>query len=362
MAERSLPPGSTIGILGGGQLGRMLSAAAADLGLKSHIYCPDADAPAFDVSAGATIAPYEDADALTAFARSVDIVTFEFENIPAAALGRIATIRPVLPSERSLGVSQDRLSEKTFLNGLSLPVAPFARIDSLPDLTKAAQEIAPPAMLKTRRHGYDGKGQVKIEAETDLAEAFAAIGAAPAVLEAFVPFTSEISVLAVRGGGGEIRTYDPVENVHERQMLSESRVPADIPGFIAKSANEIACAIISELGHVGTLAVEMFYCADDSRTPLGINEIAPRVHNSGHWTLDACLVSQFENHIRAVAGWPLGSTRRHSDCVMVNLTGTDAGRWRELAADDGIALHLYGKKEPRQRRKMGHYTRLSEKT
>lgn len=361
MVEQLLPPGSTIGILGGGQLGRMLSAAAGRLGLKTHIFCPDTDAPAFDLSAHATLAPYEDVAAIAEFANSVDVVTFEFENIPEATLQEIKTVRRVLPSERSLTISQDRLSEKTYLHRLSLPVAPFARIDSLQDLQQAATGIGRPAILKTRRLGYDGKGQVKIGNATDLSQAFDAIGGMPAILEAFVPFTSEISVLAVRGMEGEIRTYDPVENIHENQMLAESRVPAAIPAAIADAAIDIARKIASELEHVGVLAVEMFYCADDAETPLKINEIAPRVHNSGHWTLDACLVSQFENHIRAVAGWPLGPTSRHSGCVMINLTGDDAHRWRELAADDSIALHLYGKKAPRQRRKMGHYTRLSEK-
>ena len=362
MAEWPLPPSSTIGILGGGQLGRMLAAAASRLGLKVHIFCPEANAPAFDVAARATIASYSDLSAISEFAEAVDVVTFEFENIPAAALQHIENIRRVLPSARSLAVSQDRLSEKKLFDHLSLPVAPFAEVASIETLELAVANIGRPAILKTRRLGYDGKGQVKIEDATDLAHAFAAIGSATAVLEAFVPFTSEISILTVRSADGENRAYDPVENAHENQMLAESRVPARIPVSIAESATEIARKIVTELDHVGMLAVEMFYCMDDTENPLLINEIAPRVHNSGHWTLDACLVSQFENHIRAVAGWPLGSVRRHCDCVMVNLTGEDANRWPQLAADDSMALHLYGKEEPRKRRKMGHFTRLSRKT
>ncbi len=359
MPDAPLPPGSTIGVLGGGQLGRMLATAAAQLGLKCHIYSDVPGVPAFDVAAAHTVAPYDDETALLAFARSVDVATIEFENVPAAALAAVARVTPVFPPVRAVEISQDRLSEKEFLKARSIGVAPFARVESEPDLAAALEAVGTPSLLKTRRLGYDGKGQVHVGPGTDLAVAWERLAGVPALLEAFVDFAFEVSVLAVAGRSGETAFYDASRNRHENQILAEARVPAGLPPEIAAAAREIAARIVRDLDYVGVLGVEMFYCGAAAAAPLLVNEIAPRVHNSGHWTLDACLVSQFENHIRAVAGWPLGATARHSDAVMTNLIGPDADGWRALAGEAGTAVHLYGKREARPGRKMGHVTRLT---
>jgi len=355
---KALPPGSTIGILGSGQLGRMLAVAAAQLGFKVHIY-GDTSGPAFDVAAASTVGPYEDLGLITEFAEKVDVVTYEFENVPLGAAAAAAAIRPVRPGPRALEVAQDRLIEKRFLSDLGLPVAPFANVDSLDDLVAGLETIGAPAILKTSRFGYDGKGQVRITTAEEPGWALDAIGHAPAVLEGFVDFECEISILCVRGLGGEIAYYDVPLNRHKNGILDTSSVPAPVPADIRKKACELAGRVAEALGYVGLLAVEMFYLGADKPEPLVINEMAPRVHNSGHWTLDACAVSQFENHIRAVAGWPLGSVDRHSDAVMANLIGSDVENWEALAAEPGACVHLYGKNEPRPGRKMGHVTRLS---
>ena len=361
MPDAPLPPGSTIGILGGGQLGRMLAMEAARLGLRTHIYCDEANAPAFDVAAQSTIGSYADRDALARFAGVVEVVTCEFENVPAETLEVAARVAPVFPSAKSLAVAQDRLTEKDFIRALDIAVVPYAALTSLADLRAAMRTVTLPALLKTRRFGYDGKGQVLIGNEAEAESAWAAIGRVPAVLEGLVRFEREVSVIVVRGQGGTFKFYDPVENVHENGILAVSRVPARISQSSGFAARSIAGKIAEALGHVGVLAVEMFERGGD-QPDLVVNEIAPRVHNSGHWTLDACVVSQFENHVRAICRWPLGETARHSDAIMTNLIGADVKKWRELAKEDDAAVHIYGKAEARAGRKMGHVTRLFSKS
>ena len=361
MPERPLPPGSTIGILGGGQLGRMLAVAAARLGLKTHIYSDEADAPAFDVAHARTVGSYADEDALARFAASCAVVTCEFENVPAETLQAAARAVPVFPGANSFAVAQDRLVEKDFITGLGVSVAPYVRVDSLEDLRAALPRVRVPALLKTRRFGYDGKGQVLIRGEDENSAALEAIGHAPALVEGIVPFEREISVIVVRGRDGAMRFYDVVENIHQDGILAISRAPARIAQASAVEARTIAGKLAEALGHVGVLCVEMFERGGE-KPELIVNEFAPRVHNSGHWTLDACLVSQFESHIRAICGWPLGETSRHSDAVMTNLIGSDVDQWRELAAEPDTAVHLYGKAEATPGRKMGHVTRLYPKS
>lgn len=363
MAERDpslpLPPGSTIGILGCGQLGRMLALAAARLGLKTHVYC-DTTGPAFDVATATTQAAFDEAEALDRFARSVDVVTYEFENVSVETARILERSVPVRPSSLALEVAQDRLVEKAFIAGLSIPVAPFAAVDTPDELAPALERLGGPAILKARRLGYDGKGQARVEAGSDVAVAWAAVDGAPSVLERRVAFACELSALIVRGLDGAAACYDCPVNVHDNGILRRSVVPSGLPEDDLARARDIAGRIAGALDYVGVLAVEMFHLGPAVPAPerLMVNEIAPRVHNSGHWTLDACAVSQFENHIRAVAGWPLGSTQRHSDAEMVNLIGAEADAWPELAAEPGTCLHLYGKYHARPGRKMGHLTRL----
>jgi 5-(carboxyamino)imidazole ribonucleotide synthase len=358
-----LPPGSTIGILGSGQLGRMLAMAGARIGLKSHIYCEESG-PAFDVAAHTTTGSFADKAALADFAAAVDTVTYEFENVPLAAVRHLTGLVPVRPGAKALEVAQDRLAEKTFIAGLGIPVAPFRQIDGPADLTAALKRFAAPAILKTRRLGYDGKGQASLVPGADAAAAWDAVGRQPAVLEKRIDFKLELSCLVVRDAGGTLAFYDCPTNTHEAGILRRSVVPSGLPAEDLPRAREIAGTIAAALDYVGVLAVEMFYAG--ARVPLPerliVNEIAPRVHNSGHWTIEACAVSQFENHMRAVAGWPLGSTERDSDAEMVNLIGEDALAWRELAAEPGASVHLYGKREAREGRKMGHVTRLSARS
>jgi len=355
-----LPPGSTIGILGGGQLGRMLALAAARLGFKCHVY-NDVPGPACDVAAAATLGGFDDLQKLEAFAGAVDVVTYEFENVPVAAAAAVEGIVPVRPGLKALQVSQDRLAEKRFVSGLGLPVAPFASIEDAQDLEAAFRTVTFPAILKTRRMGYDGKGQTRVANAAELAAKLAEIASPPATLEAVVDFTCEVSVVLVRGLDGMTRFYDIPVNRHEGGILRTSTVPCALPGAHQERARDIAQALAAALDYVGVLAVEMFYTSDADR-PLIVNEFAPRVHNSGHWTIDACAVSQFENHVRAVAGWPLGPTERHSDAVMQNLIGADVEDWARLAAEPGACLHLYGKGEARPGRKMGHATWLAPRT
>ena len=354
-----LPPGSTIGVLGSGQLGRMLALAAARLGLKTHVYCEDSG-PAFDVASRTTKAPFADTAALSAFAGQVDTVTYEFENVPLDTAGHLATLLPVRPGAKALEVAQDRLAEKTFMTGLGIPVAPFRAVDSAGAARTALGEIGAEAILKTRRFGYDGKGQVSLALGDDAARAWTEIGARPAILEQRLSFAAELSALIVRAVDGGLAFYDCPINVHKHGILDRSIVPSGLPSADLARAREIGAAIAQALDYVGVLAVEMFYLGPDApaSTRLIVNEIAPRVHNSGHWTIDACGVSQFENHIRAIASWPLGSTERHSGAEMTNLIGRAALDWQALAGEPGLCLHLYGKRVARDGRKMGHMTRL----
>jgi len=348
-----LAPGATIGILGGGQLGRMLSMAAARLGFRCHIYEPGAEPPAGHVAHRVTTAPYDALDALAAFAASVDVVTYEFENIPTAALDAIEAAVPIRPGRRALAVSQDRLIEKAFLSDLGLGTAPFAAVDDEIDLAEALEEIGLPAILKTRRFGYDGKGQVGIDDAANAPAALAAMAGAPALLEGFVAFTSEVSVIAARGLSGEVACFDPGQNVHRDGILRTTTVPAPLSAALKADAVLLAGRILNALDYVGVMGVELFVTDQG----LLVNEIAPRVHNSGHWTQDGCMIDQFEQHIRAVAGWPLGDGARHSDIEMENLIGDDVDKVPAYAARPDMALHLYGKAETRAGRKMGHVNR-----
>ena len=350
-----LPLGSTIGILGGGQLGRMLSVAASRLGFKTHIFEPGANPPAADVARALTTAPYEDHAALTAFAKACDVLTFEFENVPTAALDMIEVHATIRPSREALRISQDRLTEKNFLQDLGLKVAPFADIPDAAAMDAAMQTIGAPSILKTRRFGYDGKGQVRLRSVDDATDALADMMGAPAILEGFVDFTHEVSVIAARGASGEVACFDPGENVHRDGILYTTTVPAQLTAAQRTDAVLLAAKILNALDYVGVLGVELFV------TPQGliVNEIAPRVHNSGHWTQNGCTVDQFEQHIRAVTGWPLGDGTRHADVVMENLIGNDIDRVPALARERDTAIHLYGKLETKPGRKMGHVNRIS---
>jgi 5-(carboxyamino)imidazole ribonucleotide synthase len=353
-----LPPGSVIGILGGGQLGRMLSLAAARLGMKTHIYCPDPESPAFDVTPRRTVAAYDDEGALAEFAKSVDVVTYEFENVPLETAAFLARRRPLHPGARALGVAQDRLAEKAFLSINRIPVAPFAAIPELVSLERELREIGLPAVLKTTRLGYDGKGQRTVRKRRDAAAAFESLRPKPLVLEAFVPFEREISVIVARGLDGSVAAFDPAENVHRDHILKTSTVPARIGPKTAANAVAIAGRIADALDYVGVLGVEFFALRGGK---LLVNEIAPRVHNSGHWTEAVCVTDQFEQHIRAICGWPLGDTRRLAPVVMENLIGDEADGLAE-SLKPGRRPHLYGKAESRPGRKMGHLTRILAKT
>jgi 5-(carboxyamino)imidazole ribonucleotide synthase len=356
--ETPLRPGAVIGILGGGQLGRMLALAAARLGLSCHVYAPKGDNPAFEIAQQATEAAYENRSALAAFARSVAIATYEFENVPVEAARAVAALVPLAPGAGVLEITQDRFKEKSFVRDRGIGVPDFQPVSSLEELDAALAHIGRPAVLKSRRLGYDGKGQAVIKPGDDAGQAFDSIGRVPAIVEAFVPFAAEISVMAARGRDGSFAAYDIPQNHHRGGILRTSTVPAPIAAATAEAAKAMAMRLMAELDYVGVMATEMFLVDDDGREALLVNEIAPRVHNSGHWTIDACTVSQFEQHIRAIAGWPLGDPARHSDAVMENLIGEEVERWPELAAEPGLALHLYGKSETRPARKMGHFTRL----
>lgn len=349
-----LPPGKTIGILGGGQLGRMLSVAAGKLGLKTHIYCPDEDSPAFAVSNTHTLADYEDTDALTRFAKSVDVITYEFENIPYETLQALSAQIPIYPDPDILKITQDRLHEKSFLNTLGILTTPFADVTSKADLETGFASVGPDVILKTRRLGYDGKGQSRVKSLKEAHAAWDGVNKVDSLLEKFVPFTCEISVITARNIEGKIACYDPGLNIHANHILDETHIPCNAAQNTVHDAILTASRIVRELDYIGVMGVEFFIVEEAGQEKLYVNEIAPRVHNSGHWTMDACLTDQFEQHIRAVAGWPLGSTERHSDVVMKNLIGHDVENWAEFCKQPHSALHLYGKKEMRAGRKMGH--------
>ena len=349
-----LAPGAVIGILGGGQLGRMLSVAAARLGFRCHIFEPGAAPPAGHVAEKLVTAAYDDEAALRAFAEGVDVITYEFENIPTSALNLLESLRPIRPNRKALAVSQDRLVEKAFLNDLGLRTAPFAAVDDAVDLAEAIAEIGCPAILKTRRFGYDGKGQARLKSASDAEAALADMAGAPAILEGFVDFSAEISVIAARGLTGEVACFDPGENVHKSGILHTTTVPARLPEALRTDAVLIAAKILNALDYVGVMGVELFV----SKAGLVVNEIAPRVHNSGHWTQAGCTVDQFEQHIRAVAGWPLGNGARYADVQMLNLIGDDVEKLQDYAKEPRTQIHLYGKAEAKPGRKMGHVNRV----
>jgi 5-(carboxyamino)imidazole ribonucleotide synthase len=358
--RRPLGPDATIGILGGGQLGRMLALAAARLGLRCHVFCPDAHSPAFDVVHSVTEADYLDMAALDRFAADVDVVTYEFENVPAETATFLSARKPVLPDPRVLATTQDRLTEKEFVKSLGIETAKFARVDSADGLTASLAAVGRPAVLKTRRFGYDGKGQIMIRNGGDPAM-FEELGGQAQILEAFVPFEREISVVAVRGQDGAIECFDVIENEHQDHILKTSRVPANVSPAVAAEARRIAEKIAEAFDYVGVLAVEMFVVKDDAGHAVLVNEIAPRVHNSGHWTIDGASVSQFEQHIRAVAGLPLAKPIRRGRIEMTNLLGNDVKDTPRWLATPGAAVHLYGKSAVRPGRKMGHVTQVFDK-
>tara|TARA_R110002020_G_scaffold19053_34_gene66225 strand:+ start:954 stop:2006 length:1053 start_codon:yes stop_codon:yes gene_type:complete len=348
-----------IGILGGGQLGRMLSLAASRLGMRTHIFCPDPHSPAFEVTPHRTVAAYDDIAALAAFADAVDVITYEFENVPAATAEFLASRKPLRPGANALAISQDRLAEKAFLASKNIPVADYRAVTSLAELDAAIHALGLPAVLKTTRLGYDGKGQRVLRDRAEAAAAFAALEPKPLVLEAFVPFDKEISVVVARNASGEVRSFDAAENVHTHHILHTSTVPADIPPGVEKHAAMLAKVIVVALDYVGVLGVE-FFVLPGERPTLVVNEIAPRVHNSGHWTEAVCLTDQFEQHIRAVLGWPLGDPARMADVVMENLIGADVDRVPS-GLDGNSQPHLYGKAEARPGRKMGHINTITRR-
>jgi 5-(carboxyamino)imidazole ribonucleotide synthase len=351
-----LTPGSTIGILGGGQLGRMLALAAGRLGFDAAILEPEPDSPASRVAKLTIVADYDDPAGLEALAQASDVITFEFENVPAQVVEILAGLgAAVAPGALALATAQDRVAEKTFLNGAGAPTAAFAAIDSAADIAPALQRLGLPAVLKTRREGYDGKGQAWIRTADEAPSAFAEIGGKPAVLEGKVAFVRELSVIAARGRNGAIAAYPVGENRHEGGVLRTTLAPAKVSADTQSQALQIAERILRGLDYIGVIGVELFELADGT---LRVNEIAPRVHNSGHWTQDGCEVDQFEQHIRAVAGWPLGKTDALAQVEMTNLLGAEADEWRTLAADPDARLHLYGKRRARDGRKMGHVNRL----
>ena len=355
VAAPVLELGATIGILGSGQLGRMLALAAARLGFKCHIFAPDRDSPAFDVVRESTRADYDDEQALARFAESVDVVTYEFENIPAETAAFLAPLVPVLPDPRILATTQDRIAEKDFIAGLGIGTAPYAAVATSAELSTALERIGRPAVLKTRRFGYDGKGQAAIAKDAAAEAAWHDVGAQPSILEAFVPFVREVSVVAARAADGTVECFDLTENEHRDHILKVSRVPAAVSDATAQEARRIVETIAHHFDYIGVLAVEMFVLGDGT---LLVNEIAPRVHNSGHWTLDGACVSQFEQHIRAVAGWPLAKPIRKGRVEMTNLIGHEVDDYRKWLTVPGAAVHLYGKIAVRPGRKMGHVTRL----
>ena len=354
-----LKPGDTIGILGGGQLGRMLAMAAARLGLRCRVFSPDPDSPAFDVVMDATCAEYADVEALELFAGDVDVITYEFENVPAASAMILAARRPVLPNRKILETTQDRLAEKDFVRQQGIGTADYADVSSAASLRAAIAKIGLPAVLKTRRFGYDGKGQAIIRQGDDPDRIWQDLATKSAILEAFIPFEREISVIAARNAEGQVECFDVTENEHADHILKTSRAPAAISEPLAAQARGIAEKIATALDYVGVLAVELFVVPGDGGPQILVNEIAPRVHNSGHWTLDGASISQFEQHIRAIAGWPLGKPVRHGAVTMTNLIGDEIKGYEQWLTVPGATVHLYGKGPPRPGRKMGHVTQVT---
>ncbi len=354
-----LPPNATIGLVGGGQLGRMSALAAARLGYRCHILTREVDSPAAQVAHAVTISDYAEPGSLRAFAAAVDVISFEFENVSAEGLDLLDSLKPVRPAPSVLRISQDRVAEKSFLHRAGVATAPWRAVASLDELHAAAAELGLPAVLKTTRLGYDGKGQRTLRDASELAEAFGALEPKPLVLEGFVDFACEISVVIARGADGAMSAFETAENRHRAHILDVTLAPARISNEIAAAAQAITHRVAEALDLVGLLAVEMFV---DAGGCVLVNEIAPRPHNSGHWTLDACPASQFELHIRSIAGLPLPPAVRHSDAVMRNLVGPEGlALWPAILATPGLIPHLYGKTEARPGRKMGHVTRLFPK-
>jgi 5-(carboxyamino)imidazole ribonucleotide synthase len=357
-----LKPGSTIGILGGGQLGRMLALAAARLGLHCHIYSPEKDSGAFEVVRASTCAAYEDETALAKFAASVDVITYEFENVPAKTAAFLAKRKPVFPDPHVLELTQDRLIEKNFIDGLKIAVAPYAAVHSASQLAAGLEKVGRPAVLKTTTMGYDGKGQVKIMPGDDANAAWRKLKNAPCILEGFIKFEREVSVIAARSADGHVECFEVTENEHRDHILKISTVPAKVSPALAVEAKRIATKIAKAFDYVGVFAVEMFVVKTGGKQAVLVNEIAPRVHNSGHWTIDGATVSQFEQHIRAVAGWPLAKPIRLGRKVeMTNLIGSDVNETQGWLTVPGASVHLYGKTDARPGRKMGHVTRVYTK-
>ena len=352
-----LPPGSTIGILGGGQLGRMLALAAARLGFDVVVLEREADSPAGRCAAKLIVADYGDEAALAELAASTTLVTYEFENVPAASVAWLAARGvEVAPGSRALSIAQDRFEEKTFLNAHGAPTVAFAAASTPQEAIDAVAAIGVPALMKTRREGYDGKGQHWVEHAPDAAAAFEALGGVPVIVEAAADFTRELSIIAARGRDGATAIYPLAENHHEHGILRRSVAPARASQTLSDQAQQVATRILAGLAYVGVIGIELFEMADGR---LLVNEIAPRVHNTGHWTQDGCEVDQFEQHIRAIAGWPLGPTRATARVDMLNLLGEDAERWANYAAEPETRLHLYGKHGARPGRKMGHLNRVT---
>lgn len=355
MSATVLAPGSTIGILGGGQLGRMIAQAAASLGYRTHVYAPEINPPAAQVATQTTTAAYEDRDALARFAADCAVVTYEFENIPVEPVSFLAELLPVRPNPRVLRITQDRLNEKDFLARIGVPTTRYRGVSAFARLAEVVAEVGRPCVLKSSRMGYDGKGQAKIVDESDIATAWRQMGASVGIVEKFVDFTYEASVIVARGLDGGMSCFVPVQNRHENHILAETIVPAPLSPEAQAQAQDLARKIAEAIDLVGILCVELFVGADGA---LLVNELAPRPHNSGHWTLDACVTSQFEQLVRAICGLPLGSTERLADCVMQNLIGDQVSAWPEILKDPRAKLHLYGKVDARPGRKMGHVTRL----
>lgn len=356
MATLPLPPGSTLGILGGGQLGRMLALAAARLGFDVAVLERDADSPAGRVAAHTIVGAYDDPAALEALAAVAQVVTFEFENVPAESVLKLQAMGvEVAPGPEALAVAQDRIAEKQFLNASGAPTVAFAGADTPEEAVAAATELGAPVLMKTRREGYDGKGQRWVEHAADAAAAFVELGGTPVILEAPADFVRELSIIAARGRDGATAVYPLAENHHEGGVLRRSLAPAQVSEELAFQAEKIAARVLKGLNYVGVLGIELFELQDGT---LLVNEIAPRVHNSGHWTQDGCSVDQFEQQVRAVAGWPLGPTEPHARVEMLNLLGDEADAWDKLAHEPDTRIHLYGKRAAKPGRKMGHVNKL----
>ena len=352
-----LKTNDVVGILGGGQLGRMLSVAASRLGLRTHVFDPTASPPAADVAHRLTTASYKDEKALTTFAKSVSVITYEFENIPTTALNILEQHAQIRPSKEALSISQDRLAEKLYLNNLGLNTAPFKEIGQLNDLQEGISELGTPSILKTRRFGYDGKGQIMLSENSNLKNAFQKLASRQAILEGFVTFSKEISVIGARSASGEISCFDPGENIHKNGILYTTTVPAKLTVSQRTDAILITGQLMNALEYGGVIGVEIFV----TDTGLVVNEIAPRVHNSGHWTQNGCAIDQFEQHIRAIASWPLGEGNRHSNVRMENLIGSDIEKVERLKPGENIAVHVYGKRTVKPGRKMGHINHISSR-